>query len=63
MTVNQGLRAMSGVAIILSLILSKFVNPNWIYFTYFVGVNLLQSAFTNWCPAMWLFRKMGLKEI
>lgn len=62
MTINRALRAMAGVAIIVSLLLTQFVNPKWIYFTYFVGANLLQSAFTNWCPAMWIFKKMGLKE-
>jgi hypothetical protein len=62
MTVNQALRAMAGIAVIGSLLLYRYVNPKWIYFTYFVGANLLQSAFTNWCPAMWIFKKIGLKE-
>jgi hypothetical protein len=34
----------------------------WLWLTAFVGANLLQSAFTRWCPAIWFFRKIGLKE-
>ena len=38
-----------------------FVHPNFYWFTAFVGVNLLQSAFTNWCPMMAILRKAGLR--
>lgn len=62
MTVNEALRATAGIVILISLALGHWVNQNWYLFTAFVGLNLLQSAFTRWCPAMWLFRKMGLKE-
>lgn len=61
MTVNEGLRLMAGVFILLSVALGHWVHPGWYLFTVFVGLNLLQSAFTRWCPAMWIFRKMGLK--
>jgi len=61
MSVDQALRLMAGVMIIVSLALVRWVNPNWVWFTVFIAVNLIQSAFTKWCPAMWLFKKMGLK--
>lgn len=62
MTVNEALRLMAGVAVLASVALAVWVNPWFLAFTAFVGVNLLQSAFTKWCPAMWMFRKLGLKE-
>ena len=56
------LRGIAGVFILLSLVLAYFVDLRWLWFTAFVGANLLQSAFTNWCPAIWFFKKIGLKE-
>jgi len=62
MTVERYLRLMAGFMILLSLALAHWVSPNWYYFTAFIGVNLLQSAFTNWCPAMFIFEKLGVKR-
>ena len=62
MTVNEALRAMAGLVVLLSLALGHWVNPNWYLLTVFVGLNLLQSAFTRWCPAMAIFRMLGLKD-
>ena len=62
MTVESALRAMAGFMILLTLALSTTHNPNWLWFTAFIGLNLLQSAFTGWCPAMTIFKKMGLKS-
>ncbi len=62
MTVNEALRAMAGLVVLLSLALGYWVNQNWYLLTAFVGLNLLQSAFTRWCPAMAIFRMLGLKE-
>jgi hypothetical protein len=62
MTVERALRLMAGFVILLSLALTHFFSPNWLWLTAFVGLNLLQSAFTNWCPAMTIFRAMGLKD-
>jgi len=59
MTVERGLRAMAGIVIFLSLALAWWVSPYWLWLTFFVGANLLQSAFTNWCPGMLILRKMG----
>ncbi len=62
MTVERALRLMAGTVILLSMGLAVFVSPKWYYLTAFVGLNLLQSAFTNWCPAMAVFRKLGLRD-
>ncbi|MBA4501791.1 YgaP family membrane protein [Marinobacterium marinum] len=62
MTLNAALRLMAGSAVTLSLVLSYYHSPLWLWLTAFVGLNLLQSAFTRWCPAITLFRKLGLKE-
>jgi hypothetical protein len=48
--------------ILASLVLAYYVSPYWYLLTVFVGLNLLQSAFTNWCPAMSIFRAMGLSD-
>lgn len=62
MTVERGLRLMAGTFILLSVVLGYWVSPYWYLFTAFVGLNLLQSGFTNWCPAMWMLRKAGLQD-
>lgn len=62
MTIERTLRLMAGAFILLSLALAHWVSPYWLLFTGFVGLNLLQSAFTNWCPAMSILRKLGLRD-
>ena len=62
MTVDRALRLMAGAVVLISLGLAHWVSPNWLWLTAFVGLNLFQSALTNWCPAMTIFRKMGLPE-
>ena len=62
MTVERALRMMAGVVVLISLALAYWVSQYWLLLTTFVGLNLLQSAFTDWCPAMAIFRAMGLKE-
>ena len=62
MTIERGLRLMAGTFALLSLALGYWVSPYWYLFTAFVGLNLLQSGFTNWCPAMWMLGKCGLKS-
>jgi hypothetical protein len=61
MTKNEALRLIAGTFVLLSLALGYWVNPAWYLFTAFVGLNLFQSAFTKWCPMMWLLDKLGLK--
>jgi hypothetical protein len=62
MTVERAVRLMAGVMVLLSLSLGHWVHEYWYLLTAFVGVNLLQSSLTNWCPAMTIFRMMGLKD-
>ena len=62
MTVERGVRLMAAFVILLSFALAHYLSPNWLWLTAFVGINLLQSAFPNWCPAMSIFRAMGMKD-
>jgi hypothetical protein len=62
MTVERGVRLIAGVIILVSLALAYHYSPYWLWLTAFVGLNLLQSAFTNWCPAMSILRAFGLKS-
>ena len=62
MKLNDALRLLAGTMVLLSLGLAVYVNRNFLWLTAFVGANLVQSAFTGWCPAIWLFRKLGLRE-
>ncbi|MFZ0897679.1 MAG: DUF2892 domain-containing protein [Terriglobales bacterium] len=62
MTVERGLRLMAGAFILLSVALGHWLSPYWYLFTAFVGLNLFQSGLTNWCPAMFVLRKLGLRE-
>ena len=61
MNVDQYLRMIAGFFVILSVALGYYVSPYWYLFTAFVGLNLFQSAFTNWCPMMTFLRKAGVK--
>lgn len=62
MTVNEALRLVAGIFILLSLALGWFVSPWFFLFTAFVGLNLVQSALTKWCLMMLILRKFGLKD-
>jgi hypothetical protein len=60
MTIDRYLRLVAGAFVMISLALGHWVNPNWYYFTAFVGLNLFQSAFTNWCPLMTILKWAGV---
>jgi hypothetical protein len=62
MTVDQGLRLVGGSFVALSVALGILVNPWFFAFTLFVAANLIQSAFTDWCPMMAILRRFGFKE-
>ena len=62
MTVERGVRLIAGVMILVSLALAYYFSPYWLWLTAFVGLNLLQSAFTNWCPAMSILRGLGIEK-
>jgi hypothetical protein len=61
MTVDRYLRLIAGFFVCLSVALGYWASPNWYFFTAFVGLNLFQSAFTNWCPMMTFLRKLGVR--
>jgi len=61
MTIDRIVLAFAGIMILLSLLLSLVHSPYWLLFTAFVGANLLQSAFTGFCPLAVILRKVGIK--
>jgi Inner membrane protein YgaP-like, transmembrane domain len=61
MTVDRAVMAFAGCMILLSLALSQISSPYWLLFTAFVGTNLLQSAFTGFCPAAMIFKRLGVR--
>lgn len=61
MNVDRWLRLIAGFFVMLSVALAVWVDIRWLYFTAFVGLNLFQSSFTNWCPMMTMLRKVGVK--
>ena len=54
------IRRFAGAFILISLLLAHYHSPNWLWFTAFVGFNLLQSSFTNFCPLEMILKKMGV---
>ena len=62
MTVEQGLRLAAGVVVGGSVALSQWHSPWWLALTGFAALNLVQSAFTNWCPMVTLLRRAGLRR-
>ncbi len=61
MRVEAALRMIAGILVLASVALGVLVNPWFLAFTAFIGANLLQSAFTNWCPMMSLLKAAGLR--
>ena len=61
-TIERMLRLIAGFFVMLSVVLGMLVDPRWLWFTAFVGLNLFQSAFTNWCPMVTMLRMAGLRD-
>ena len=61
MTIERGLRAIAGTVVLISTALAAWQSPYWLLLTGFVGLNLFQSAFTNWCPMVWLLGRCGFR--
>ena len=59
---NRIVRAVAGTFILISLLLAIYVNQNWLWFTAFVGANLLQSSITKWCLMEDILDKLGIKD-
>jgi hypothetical protein len=62
MTVHQYLRIIAGAFVLASLGLGYYVDAHWFLFTAFVGANLFQSGWSNWCPMMTFLKKLGVRE-
>jgi hypothetical protein len=62
MNVENGVRVFAGIMILISVLLVACVSKWWLLFTTFIGVNLIQSAFTGFCPAAMLLKKLGMKD-
>jgi len=62
MTFHRIIRLVAGAMVLISLALATWVSPKWLWLTAFVGANLLQSAFTDWCPLMTILRRRGVPE-
>lgn len=61
MSIDRAVLAFAGIMILLSVALGSFVSPYWYLFTVFIGLNMLQSAFTGFCPAAIVAKKIGFK--
>jgi len=61
MTVENGLKIFAGTMVLISIVLTTWVHPSFVWLTVFVGVNLIQSAFTGFFPAVMMLKKLGLK--
>jgi hypothetical protein len=62
LTVERALRLIAGFFVMASAALGAFHSKYWLIFTAFVGLNLFQSGFTNWCPMVWALQKLGLRR-
>jgi hypothetical protein len=62
MTLDRAVLFFAGVMVLISLVLTTFVSPLFIWFTVFIGVNLIQSAVTGFCPAALVFRALGIRK-
>ena len=62
MTIDRAVLAFAGVMVLISVVLTAYVSPLFIWFTVFIGLNMFQSAFTGLCPAAMIFRKLGLRD-
>ncbi|WP_133471759.1 YgaP family membrane protein [Paraglaciecola marina] len=62
MKLHAALRLIAGAMLLISLALTHWVHPNWIFFSIFIAANLIQSAFTLWCPMITILKKLGVQE-
>ena len=62
MTLDAAVLRFAGVMVLVSVLLTAYVSPLFVWFTVFIGLNLIQSSFTGFCPAAAVFRKLGVKK-
>ena len=62
MTLDRTVMLFAGIMVLLSVVLTQFVHPGFVWLTVFTGANLIQSSFTGFCPAAKVFRRLGFKS-
>ncbi len=62
MSLDRAVLLFAGIMVLLSIVLTVYVSPLFVWFTVFIGLNLIQSSFTGFCPAALAFRAMGVKK-
>lgn len=62
MSLDRAVMLFAGCMVLLSVVLTAFVSPLFLWFTVFIGLNLIQSSFTGICPAAMVFRALGVKR-
>lgn len=62
MSIDRAVLRFAGVMVLLSVVLSLYVSPLFVWFTVFIGANLIQSSFTGFCPAATVFKKLGARK-
>ena len=62
MSLYRWLLLIAGIFVLLSVVLAHLVSPYFLLFTVFVALNMIQAAFTRWCPMMWILRRLGVRE-
>lgn len=62
MTINEYLRLIAGSMVLLSVLLAQLVSPHWYWLTVFIGLNLVQSSYTKWCPMITILQKLNIKD-
>ena len=61
MSLDRSVLAFAGIMVLISVVLTAWVSPHFVWFTVFIGLNMLQSAFTGFCPAAAIFKRFGVK--
>ena len=62
MNLDKFVMMFAGIMVLLSLALTKWHHPYWMWFTVFIGINMIQASITGFCPAAFLFKKLGIKS-
>ncbi len=62
MTLDRSVLMFAGIMVLLSVVLTTFVSPYFVWFSVFIGANLIQSSLTSFCPAAWAFKAMGVQK-
>lgn len=62
MNIDKAVFCFAGILILLSLLLFEYHNPKWLWFTAFIGLNMLQASFSGFCPIAKVFKKLGMKS-